>query len=73
MTISVWVRELHDSGADYEMSAGTFYGIVWEALCRRAVTRVGEILKASKPVDLPMEQPMKFEQEINWKRRGRSA
>ena len=49
------------------------YGVSIADLFRRAATHVDKILKGTKPADLPVEQPTKFEFFVNLKAANRLA
>ena len=59
LPLSVWSRQTLGAGA--LMS----YGADPDAICHRAAVYVDKILKGTKPSELPVEQPTKFELVIN--------
>jgi putative ABC transport system substrate-binding protein len=58
---------IHPSAAWVEAGGLMYYGANIPDLYRRAATYVDKILKGTKPADLPVEQPMKFDFVINLK------
>jgi putative ABC transport system substrate-binding protein len=58
---------MHDDSDDVEAGGTVSYSVNDTELWRRAAIYVDKILKGTKPADLPVEQPMKFEFVVNLK------
>jgi putative ABC transport system substrate-binding protein len=61
IALSAWSKQTFDAGA--LMS----YGVNHDAICRRVAVYVDKVLRGTKPGDLPVEQPTKFELFISLK------
>ena len=62
------VPAIYEGGAEWMEGGGLMsYGVSFPELFRRAATYVDRILKGTKPADLPIEQPTKYELVINLK------
>jgi ABC-type uncharacterized transport system substrate-binding protein len=66
-TAAEQLPSLHGVGEEVEAGALISYGASLPDLFRRAAGYVDKILMGAKPVDLPVEQPTKFELVINVK------
>jgi putative tryptophan/tyrosine transport system substrate-binding protein len=64
---------MYDDRAFVDASGLMSYGTLLADLDRRLATYVDKILKGTKPADIPVEQPTKFEFVVNLKQRNRSA
>ncbi len=58
---------MYDRAAEVEAGGLMSYGVSVTDLYRRAATYVDKILKGTKPADIPVEQPTKFEFIVNLK------
>jgi ABC-type uncharacterized transport system substrate-binding protein len=66
-TLSRRIASMYEGGEYVEAGGLMSYGFNDRDNFRRAATYVDKILKGTKPADLPVQQPMKFEFVINLK------
>jgi putative ABC transport system substrate-binding protein len=73
LSVNSRLPAIHATSEDVDAGGLMSYGTNFDDLFRRAAVYVDKILKGTKPADLPVEQPTKFEFVINLKRQSRSA
>jgi ABC-type uncharacterized transport system substrate-binding protein len=67
LTVKTRLPAVYGQPEFMEIGGLVYYGASYTDLFRRAATYVDKILKGTKPADLPVEQPKKFEFIINLK------
>jgi putative ABC transport system substrate-binding protein len=67
MAIKSRIPAIHDDSVFVENGGLISYGTDFPYLYRRAAHYVDRILKGTKPADLPVEQPTRFELTVNLK------
>jgi putative tryptophan/tyrosine transport system substrate-binding protein len=67
LALAARLPTMHTFRALVESGGLMFYGPNFQHLSRRAADYVDKILRGTKPADLPVEQPIKFELVINLK------
>jgi putative tryptophan/tyrosine transport system substrate-binding protein len=67
LTVKTRLPAVYGQPEFMEIGGLVYYGASYTDMFRRAATYVDKILKGTKPADLPVEQPMKFEFIINLK------
>jgi putative tryptophan/tyrosine transport system substrate-binding protein len=66
-TAKKWLPTMYNDSESAEAGGLMSYGVYLPALFHRAAFYVDKILKGTKPADLPVEQPIKFEFIVNLK------
>ena len=67
LAVKSGIPVIYSGRTSVEAGGLMFYGVNVNDLSRRAATYVDKILKGTKPADLPVEQPIKFEFIVNLK------